>query len=497
MAINFPSSPSANDIYTYGGNSWQWDGESWNSVGVGFVITSAATRDEFTGTGACTTFTLTATANTEGSTLVFVDSVFQSNSAYNVSNNSTSLVFTSAPSNGSKITAYTIGAPLGPQGPSGPSGPAAGVGTGNPGSYLTSFTANGSQTVFQLNITPTTQYHTVVFVNRVYQRSNAYSLSGANLTFTSAPPSAATVDVITIGDSGPTGPQGPQGPSGGPQGPQGPQGVTGAQGPQGPQGPSGAQGPQGATGAQGPSGPGGTPGGSNTQIQFNNASSFGGTANLTFNVATNVFSVGAASNTFIANVAANTVTVGANSITMGSNTTVKAYCSIYGSKSYSITGYGYLAGAGAGSTAGNSGNQPYSLYCESRIQTTEIDATSDERAKNIQGVIPLEQALNFVQKINGIHYTWNTDITEHNDTGLKAGFDAQSIHKAGFDHMIGNIPNDQMHEKVDEDGWVHPEGFQLTLGYNQVIPYHHQVIKNLLERIEKLEQELIELKGEK
>ena len=245
MAINFPSSPSTNDIYAYGGNSWQWDGESWNSVGVGFVITSAATRDEFTGTGACTTFTLTATANTEGSTLVFVDSVFQSNSAYNISNNSTSLVFTSAPSNGSKITAYTIGAPMGPQGPSGPSGPLGGVGTGNPGSFLTSFTADGSQTVFALNITPTTQYHTIVFVDRVYQRYSAYSLSGANLTFTSAPPSAATVDVITIGDSGPQGPQGPSGPSGGPQGPQGPSGA-GPTGPSGPSGPSGGpQGPQG------------------------------------------------------------------------------------------------------------------------------------------------------------------------------------------------------------------------------------------------------------
>jgi hypothetical protein len=80
---------------------------------------------------------------------------------------------------------------------------------------------------------------------------------------------------------------------------------------------------------------------------------------------------------------------------------------------------------------------------------------------------------------------------------LKAGFTAQNVHKAGFDHMIGEIPNDKMKEQVDEDGWVHPEGFQLTLGYNQAIPYHHQVIKNLLERIEKLEQELIELKGEK
>ena len=205
-------------------------------------------RDEFTGTGACTTFTLSTTANTEGSTIVFVDNVFQSNSAYNVSDNSSTLVFTSAPSNGSKITVYTIAATQGPQGPT---GPAAGIGTGNPGSYLTSFTANGTQTVFTLNITPTNQYHTLVFVNRVYQRSTAYTLSGANVTFSSAPPAGATVDVITYGDAGPQGPQGPTGPSGGPTGPSGPTGPTSTVA--GPTGPSGPSGPVGSTVANGTS----------------------------------------------------------------------------------------------------------------------------------------------------------------------------------------------------------------------------------------------------
>ncbi len=33
MAINFPNSPVLNDTYSYGGNTWQWDGESWVSLG--------------------------------------------------------------------------------------------------------------------------------------------------------------------------------------------------------------------------------------------------------------------------------------------------------------------------------------------------------------------------------------------------------------------------------------------------------------------------------
>lgn len=34
MAIDFPNSPNLNDIYSYGGNNWQWDGESWVSLGL-------------------------------------------------------------------------------------------------------------------------------------------------------------------------------------------------------------------------------------------------------------------------------------------------------------------------------------------------------------------------------------------------------------------------------------------------------------------------------
>jgi hypothetical protein len=186
----------------------------------------------------------------------------------------------------------------------------------------------------------------------------------------------------------------------------------------------------------------------------------------------------------------------ASAILIGSSTTVKAYTSIYGSKSYAVSNYGYLAQSGAGQIPGGSGTVPYSLYCDNRIQATEFDATSDERAKDIQGTIPLDQALKFVKDVDGIHYTWNDKAVE-NDTGLKAGFAAQTIHKAGFDHMLGVIPNDKMEKKVDEDGWVHPEGMQLTMSYNQAIAYHHEVIKHLLQKVEELQNEVTMLKQEK
>lgn len=33
MAINFPNSPAPNDLYTYNGITWRWDGQSWISLG--------------------------------------------------------------------------------------------------------------------------------------------------------------------------------------------------------------------------------------------------------------------------------------------------------------------------------------------------------------------------------------------------------------------------------------------------------------------------------
>lgn len=33
MPINFPTSPASQEIYSFGGYSWQWDGTSWVSIG--------------------------------------------------------------------------------------------------------------------------------------------------------------------------------------------------------------------------------------------------------------------------------------------------------------------------------------------------------------------------------------------------------------------------------------------------------------------------------
>jgi hypothetical protein len=174
-----------------------------------------------------------------------------------------------------------------------------------------------------------------------------------------------------------------------------------------------------------------------------------------------------------------------------------AYVTITGTNSYNLNGpYGYLIGGGAGSinSGGSTGTVGWSLQCMGRIQVNEVDATSDERLKDIQGTIPLDRALQFVRAVDGILYTWKPGF---GDEGLKSGFGAQSVHKAGFDHMVAPIPNELVEGSTDADGFTSPDKFQLTLNYMEAIPYHHEVIKHLLDRIEQLETTVAELKSGK
>jgi hypothetical protein len=40
MPLNFPDTPSLNQIYTSGSNSWQWDGTVWNALSSSLVVST-------------------------------------------------------------------------------------------------------------------------------------------------------------------------------------------------------------------------------------------------------------------------------------------------------------------------------------------------------------------------------------------------------------------------------------------------------------------------
>ena len=64
------------------------------------------------------------------------------------------------------------------------------------GSYtVQNFTGNGSTVAFTLTNAPASENSTNVYINGVYQQKNTYSLAGAVLTFSEAPPVTSSIEV--------------------------------------------------------------------------------------------------------------------------------------------------------------------------------------------------------------------------------------------------------------------------------------------------------------
>jgi len=136
-------------------------------------------RDNFTGDGNTTNFTMSTEAEDENHVLVFVDLVFQSENAYSVSGDT--LAFATAPEDGSAVDVYIYGG---------------GVGS----TVVTSdvFTGTGSCTSFTLTQTGSTS-RTFVYIDGVSQRPQYdYQVSGTALSLNVAPASASVIEVRTL-----------------------------------------------------------------------------------------------------------------------------------------------------------------------------------------------------------------------------------------------------------------------------------------------------------
>jgi hypothetical protein len=58
------------------------------------------------------------------------------------------------------------------------------------------FTGTGSQTVFTLAAAPYSENSTDVYINGVYQQKNTYTVVGTSLTFSEAPPTTSSIEVL-------------------------------------------------------------------------------------------------------------------------------------------------------------------------------------------------------------------------------------------------------------------------------------------------------------
>jgi len=148
-----------------------------------------------TGDGSTATFTLEFPVAQAGQLLVSLDGIIQEPEfSFNISLSSGSpkINFASAPSNGSRIFIVFLGRST------------VSMVSAQASPHIDEFNGDGSTTAFTLTQIPSASNASnfIVFVDNVYQRygsSYAFTVNGATLTFTSAPPSGTNnIQVIQL-----------------------------------------------------------------------------------------------------------------------------------------------------------------------------------------------------------------------------------------------------------------------------------------------------------
>jgi hypothetical protein len=166
-----------NVIITGGSNGYvlQTDGAGNLSWSVPSVL--SVTVDDFTGNGVQTNFTLSTTPVNEDFTIVSLAGTFQPRNTYSIVGNV--LTFSSAPPNTAPIEVTTFAGSA-----------------GTPATYNTrTYTGNGSQTIFSITSGSTVD-SLLVTENGVLQAPTSdYTVTGANLAFTTAPANSVAIQI--------------------------------------------------------------------------------------------------------------------------------------------------------------------------------------------------------------------------------------------------------------------------------------------------------------
>lgn len=276
MAINFPSSPTIGQVYTYAGRSWQWNGYGWEAYPGPALVGPTGPTGSTGGTG--------PTGATGPTGDIGPTGAFGGPTGPTGSTGLTGATGPTGPTGSTGNTGNT--GPTGPTGDIGPTGPASGP-TGPTGASITGPTGPTGDT-------------------------GATGPTGIGAT----------------GPTGATGSIGPTGPASGPTGPAGSQGPTGPAGNVGPTGAaSTVAGPTGPQGATGPTGPSGLADGSRGQIivsgggtnWYINASSITGGQVANGAISTNQLASGAVGSGNIASGAINSSALIGAGVVTGSN----------------------------------------------------------------------------------------------------------------------------------------------------------------------------------
>jgi len=157
------------------------NGANIEVVHVKALALSGFEKNNFTGNGSQTAFTLNQTVNEENMTFVFIQGVYQDKSTYGISG--ATLTFVTAPQNGYTIEVMVLGS----------------ISASTNALYTDTFTGDGSTVAYALNITPVDLNAVEVYLNGLYQNVSTLTLSANTLTFATAPPNGVIIEVRSVG----------------------------------------------------------------------------------------------------------------------------------------------------------------------------------------------------------------------------------------------------------------------------------------------------------
>ena len=172
---------STNDTLTLvgqGGIAITTDASSDTVTIDGHTSYSPFTTDLFTTADATTTdFVLSVTPSSEDNLIVFVEGVYQNKNSYSLSSNT--LTLSGAPGSGEEVVVHIVGDLISGQ-----------------SLVRNNFTGDNSTTDFTLTLAPMNANNTFVYLDGVYQEKSEYSVSGTTLSFTGAPATGDSIEVI-------------------------------------------------------------------------------------------------------------------------------------------------------------------------------------------------------------------------------------------------------------------------------------------------------------
>mgnify|MGYP005989194997 CR=1 FL=1 len=178
-----PGSPALGMIrFNTDNNLFEGYSGSWGGIGGG---ESNFTTQTFTGDGTQAYVDLSSIPNSEDNLMVFIEGVYQNKNDYVL--NGARLTFDTAPANGRTIVVHHVKALI--------SGANLNIDTYN-SSTSSPNNVNGTRVEFDLSLAPENENNTQVFIDGVYQQKGSYSTSGSHITFSEAPPSTSTVEVM-------------------------------------------------------------------------------------------------------------------------------------------------------------------------------------------------------------------------------------------------------------------------------------------------------------